>query len=176
MKNYFRHKFHKIGVDGGQYPSLFEILSEENDFNLKRTLIVEQEQRKKYLKKDLLAPINYIASNNYITFNKRQFKQTKGIPQGLCLSYILSSFYYANLEENALHFLKTPGKDEMNCLMRLTDDYLLMTTNKNNAMLVIEQLQKLSKTNYFKMNMKKHSAKTDFGTNSSATPRPPVAR
>ena len=57
IKTYFRHKFHKIGVDGGQYPSLFDILSEENDFNLKRTLIVEQEQRKKYLKKDLLAPI-----------------------------------------------------------------------------------------------------------------------
>lgn len=43
MKNYFRHKFHKIGVDGGQYPSLYDILSEENDFNLKRTVIVEQE-------------------------------------------------------------------------------------------------------------------------------------
>jgi len=47
--------------------------------------------------------------------------------------------------------------------MRLTDDYLLMTTNKNNAMLVIEQLQKLSKTNYFKMNMKK--LKTSFPLN-----------
>jgi len=81
------------------------------------------------------------------------------------LSYILSSFYYANLEENALHFLKNPetSKNELNCLMRLTDDYLLMTTNKNNAMLVIEQLQKLSKTNYFKMNMKK--LKTSFPLN-----------
>lgn len=47
--------------------------------------------------------------------------------------------------------------------MRLTDDYLLMTTNKNNAMLVIEQLQKLSQTNYFKMNMKK--LKTNFPLN-----------
>lgn len=71
IKNYFRHKFHKIGIDGGQYPSLYEILSEENDFNLKRTIIVEQEQRRKHLKIDLLAPINYIASNNYITFNKK---------------------------------------------------------------------------------------------------------
>ena len=47
--------------------------------------------------------------------------------------------------------------------MRLTDDYLLMTTNKNNAMLVIEQLQKLSNTNYFKMNLKK--LKTSFPLN-----------
>lgn len=164
IKSYFRHKFHKIGVDGGQYPSLWEILSEENDFNLKRTVIVEQESRKKYLKKDLLAPISYICSNNYITFNKKQFKQLKGIPQGLCLSYVLSSFYYANLEENALHFIKKEtNKGELNLLMRLTDDYLLMTSSKNNAMLVIEQLQKLSQTNYFKLNMKK--LKTSFPIN-----------
>jgi hypothetical protein len=71
IKNYFRHKFHKIGIDGGKYPSLFDILSEENDFNLKRTVIVEQEQRKKHLKQDLLNPISYIAQNNYITFNKK---------------------------------------------------------------------------------------------------------
>ena len=47
--------------------------------------------------------------------------------------------------------------------MRLTDDYLLMTTSKNNAMLVIEQLQKLSQSNFFKMNMKK--LKTSFPIN-----------
>jgi len=41
MKQYFRHKFIKIGIDGGQYPSLNDLLSEENDFNLKRTIIVE---------------------------------------------------------------------------------------------------------------------------------------
>ena len=48
LKQYFRHKFHKIGIDGGMYPSLHDILSEENDYNLKKTLIVEQEQRKKF--------------------------------------------------------------------------------------------------------------------------------
>lgn len=99
IKNHFRHKFHKIGIDGGQYPALTEILGQENDYNFKRTLVVEQEHRKKLFKKDLLTPIDYIIQNNYITFNKSQYKQTKGIPQGMCVSYILSSFYYACLEE-----------------------------------------------------------------------------
>ena len=45
------------------------------------------------------AALQYIAKHNYITFNKKQYKSTKGIPQGLCVSYILSSFYYANLED-----------------------------------------------------------------------------
>jgi hypothetical protein len=65
------------------------------------------------------------------------------------VSYILSSFYYANLEENVLGFLRKPATHgsltpELNLLMRLTDDYLLMTTEKNNAMLFIEKLCQLS--------------------------------
>lgn len=141
---------------------MFDILEEENDLNFKRTIIVEQEQRKKHMKNDLLQPLQYIAKNNYITFNKKQFKQVKGIPQGLCVSYILSSFYYANLEDNQLQFLrrevmhKPVAEDsdnavmkeeptvELNCLMRLTDDYLLMTTSKNNAMLFVEKMHNLS--------------------------------
>lgn len=56
-----------------------------------------------------------------------------------------------------------PAKPEINLLMRLTDDYLLMTTEKNNAMLFIEKLYQLSMGNYFKFNMKK--LKTNFVLN-----------
>lgn len=187
IKNHFRYKFQKIGIDGGTYPPLFDILEEENDLNFKRTIIVEQEQRKKHMKNDLLQPLQYIAKNNYITFNKKQFKQSKGIPQGLCVSYILSSFYYANLEDSQLQFLrrevmnkpntemddpenvtmKSTDKEEynveLNCLMRLTDDYLLMTTSKNNAMLFIEKMHNLSTISNFRFNMKK--LKTNFVLN-----------
>lgn len=47
--------------------------------------------------------------------------------------------------------------------MRLTDDYLLMTTSKNNAMLFIEKMHELSKISNFKFNMKK--LKTNFYLN-----------
>ena len=43
IKNHFRYKFQKIGIDGGTYPPLYDILEEENDLNVKRTIIVEQE-------------------------------------------------------------------------------------------------------------------------------------
>jgi hypothetical protein len=52
---------------------------------------------------------------------------------------------------------------ELNCLMRLTDDYLLMTTSKNNAMLFIEKMHNLSQVSNFKFNMKK--LKTNFYLN-----------
>lgn len=41
IKNLFRYKFQKIGIDGGTYPTLFDILEEENDLNFKRTVIAE---------------------------------------------------------------------------------------------------------------------------------------
>jgi hypothetical protein len=47
--------------------------------------------------------------------------------------------------------------------MRLTDDYLLITNNKNNAMLFIEKMHDLSKVSNFKFNMKK--LKTNFVLN-----------
>lgn len=47
--------------------------------------------------------------------------------------------------------------------MRLTDDYLLMTTSKNNAMLFIEKMYKLSQVSNFKFNMRK--LKTNFVLN-----------
>jgi len=52
---------------------------------------------------------------------------------------------------------------ELNCLMRLTDDYLLMTTNKNNAMLFVERMQDLANKSSFKFNQKK--LKTNFYLN-----------
>ena len=38
------------------------------------------------------------------------------------------------------NFLKVQCRFELNCIMRLTDDYLLMTSSKANAMLFIERL------------------------------------
>ena len=52
---------------------------------------------------------------------------------------------------------------ELNCLMRLTDDYLLMTTSKANAMLFIEKMYKLSQVSNFKFNMRK--LRTNFQLN-----------
>ena len=63
----------------------------------------------------------------------------------MCVSYILSSFYYASLETKKLEFIKPEklnpdGTKELNCVMRLTDDYLLMSTSKNTAMKFITEL------------------------------------
>jgi len=59
------------------------------------------------------------------------------------VSSILSSFYYASLEENTLGYLRKESLDpidpNISLLMRLTDDYLLITTKENNAIQFIEK-------------------------------------
>jgi hypothetical protein len=48
LKSYFRYKWQQMSVDGGLYPTLYDILQEEfNDLNIKRTIIVENELRQK---------------------------------------------------------------------------------------------------------------------------------
>ena len=71
IKNHFRHKFHRLCVEGGEFPSLMEVVGAENDFNLRRSLLVEHEARKKLTKSQALNPLEYIIQNNYITFNKK---------------------------------------------------------------------------------------------------------
>jgi len=72
----------------------------------------------------------------------------------MCVSYILSSFYYASLEDQALSFLKQ-SETSLNLVMRLTDDYLLITSQMSNALMFIERLYSVSVENGFRFNTKK---------------------
>lgn len=72
FKTHFRHKYQRLSVDGGLFPSLGEVVTEEdNDYNFKRSLLIECEPRRKIFKHEVLNPIDYIIGNNYITFNKK---------------------------------------------------------------------------------------------------------
>ena len=75
LRQYFRFKWQNLSIDGSLYPTLHEILQEPcNDLNIRRTLIVENEVRQKKHATELLKPIYEITQNNYVTFNKKQYK------------------------------------------------------------------------------------------------------
>ncbi len=81
--------------------------------------------------------------------------QKRGIPQGLNISAIISSFYYATLEEQYLSFLRHIIPGEASLLLRLTDDYLFVTTKMEKAFIAIQRLVKCAKDNNFEINEKK---------------------
>lgn len=66
---------------------------------------------------------------NVVKIGKKFFRQKEGIPQGSVLSTLLCSFFYADLERECLGFLD----DQSGVLLRLVDDFLLITVDKGQA-------------------------------------------
>ncbi|KAG5956075.1 hypothetical protein E4U58_006763 [Claviceps cyperi] len=75
-------------------------------------------------------------TRNLVTFGKKYYRQKRGIPQGSVLSSFLCNYFYADLERTHLEFLSGPD-----CLlMRLTDDFLLITLDKSKAVKFVETM------------------------------------
>jgi len=73
---------------------------------------------------------------NIVKIGKRFYRQKDGIPQGSVLSTLLCSFFYANMEERCLGYTKA----EDSLLLRLIDDFLLITTDKAKAERFLRQM------------------------------------
>ncbi|PQE12601.1 Telomerase reverse transcriptase protein [Rutstroemia sp. NJR-2017a BBW] len=73
-------------------------------------------------------------SRNMVQIGKRFYRQKEGIPQGSVVSSLLCNYFYADLESKHLSFLQ-PSES---LLLRLIDDFLLITTNPMHAKRFLE--------------------------------------
>lgn len=135
----------------------------------RKAILCDLVQRKIVCKNQILKHLSYICEKHLVLviiidfihklidfqYENKFYIQKRGIPQGLNISAILSSFYYASLEEKYLQFLREDTPGEANLLMRLTDDYLFVTTNREKANRVIESLLRCAKDNNFEINEEK---------------------
>lgn len=72
---------------------------------------------------------------NLVRIGKKYYRQRRGVPQGSVLSTTFCNYLYADLEHAHLSFLNKPdahGNDET-LLLRLIDDFLLITTSRPKA-------------------------------------------
>ena len=60
---------------------------------------------------------------------KKFYRQKVGIPQGSVVSTVLCNMFYAHLEKKKLPFLQ----DVDGLLLRLIDDFLFITMNRDHA-------------------------------------------
>lgn len=91
----------------------------------KDSVLVDTLAQNEYHTEDLLDLLDEHVRNNLVRIGKKYFRQRSGIPQGSMLSSILCNFFYAELERDILAFLRT----DQALLLRLIDDFLLITSN-----------------------------------------------
>ncbi|OTA01948.1 hypothetical protein A9Z42_0022830 [Trichoderma parareesei] len=84
----------------------------------------------------LLALLSEHVGRNIVKIGKKYYRQKKGIPQGSILSTFLCNYFYADLEAQHLSFLNEPDS----LLMRLVDDFLLITLDKDKAIRFVETM------------------------------------
>ncbi|KAK6206005.1 Telomerase reverse transcriptase [Pestalotiopsis sp. IQ-011] len=110
----------------------------ESDLALKKnnTVFIEDVFKKDF---DTSSILNLVASHiqqNLVKIGKKFFRQKEGIPQGSILSSTLCNYFYADLEMHVLKFLDSPD-----CLLlRLIDDFLLVTTERTKASRFVEAM------------------------------------
>ncbi|KAJ5952017.1 uncharacterized protein N7479_010430 [Penicillium vulpinum] len=98
------------------------------------TVFVDNKAPKEYDADSLLHILDEHVRNNLVKIGEKYFRQRNGIPQGSVLSSILCNFFYAELERKVLNFIRP----EDSLLLRLVDDFLLITPNAAVAMQFLE--------------------------------------
>ncbi|KAI9655689.1 MAG: hypothetical protein M1831_004841 [Alyxoria varia] len=81
-----------------------------------------------------LGLLNEHILRNIVKIGKKYYRQKRGVPQGSILSTILCNFCYAAFEEEKLGFLSVGDS----LLLRLIDDFLLITPDRQVAKRFIE--------------------------------------
>ncbi|KAL8770748.1 MAG: hypothetical protein Q9209_003615 [Squamulea sp. 1 TL-2023] len=111
------------------FRSFDEVVEETLASEKKNTVFVDNVIRTAYKKLKLLDLLKDHVERNIVKIGKKFFRQKEGIPQGSVLSSLLCNCFYAKLESEHLPFVK----QESGLLLRLIDDFLFITTHKEDA-------------------------------------------
>jgi telomerase reverse transcriptase len=134
------HTTAKANNDTRTFP---ERLEESLAARKKHTVFVESAVQKAHDTRDLLALTAAHIERNLVRIGKKYYRQKAGIPQGSVLSSTLCNYFYADLERTQLSFLQHGEGEEEDCLLlRLIDDFLLITTDRGKARRFVEVMHR----------------------------------
>lgn len=133
-------KFITKARDVTDFTSLLERVSEGAGATRKHTVFVDTAGQKKHNAQTLLDLLAEHVRMNLVKIGKKYYRQKNGIPQGSVLSSLLCNFFYGDLENEVLSFLRQsdPSDPHESLLLRLIDDFLLITTDRNRATRFLE--------------------------------------
>jgi Telomerase ribonucleoprotein complex - RNA binding domain./Reverse transcriptase (RNA-dependent DNA polymerase). len=118
--------------------------AEEIVKDCKKSVSVEMAQCKVVDRCYLLEKISEHLSRNLLVlkdaFSPQLLLQTSGIPQGSILSSLLCNFYYGHIEKQLLADVFHNVSDKHHLLIRIIDDFFLITTCKNTLKRFIDKM------------------------------------
>lgn len=134
---------------------------------LNNTVYMESSEKEFFSKEELLAKIEAICKKIIIRHNNKVYNLNRGLPQGLSISAVLSSFYYHCLEQIYVgEFIKNlESNGELFMVMRLTDDYFILSEKQENIITFLEKMTLCAKENNFAFNTSKFTSNFDFEFN-----------
>lgn len=127
-------RWHATALDERDTSAFKERLEGSLGNKKKNTVFVDSAAMKSHSAGALLQLLVEHVTENLVKVGKKYYRQKMGIPQGSVLSSFLCNYFYADLEIQHLSFLDTPD-----CLLlRLIDDFLLITLDKSKAVQFVE--------------------------------------
>jgi telomerase reverse transcriptase len=122
-------KWLALAKDSADFRNFDEVLESELAVGRKNTIFVENVVSQFRGKDKLLSLLAEHIERNMVRIGKKFYRQKEGIPQGSVLSSLLCNYFYADLEARHLQFLQSGNS----LLLRLIDDFLLITTDRRHA-------------------------------------------
>ena len=122
-------KFISTARAATEFPSFEEVVDTEFVKAKRNTVFVDSIIQSVQRSSKLVNLLEDHIERNVIKIGKKFYRQKEGIPQGSVLSSLLCSYFYAELERECLGYLS----QNESLLLRLIDDFLLITTNKHHA-------------------------------------------
>lgn len=130
-------RWHTSARAGGDKSTFLQLIARGVIPSKKNAVYVDSVFRKSHSTDELLALIGSHIQENLVKIGKKYYRQKSGIPQGSVISSMLCNYFYADLEKKELQFLQV----EDCLLLRLIDDFLLITTDKNTATEFVRVMQ-----------------------------------
>lgn len=131
-------RWHAIALGHAKSSVFSDRLETDLGKKKKNTVFVDSAVRKTHSSASLLYLLAQHVTQNLVKVGKKYYRQKTGIPQGSVLSSFLCNYFYADLEIHHLGFLGGPE-----CLLlRLIDDFLLVTLDKSKAVRFVETMHR----------------------------------
>jgi hypothetical protein len=142
MQNLFKMKYKKLAISESQSPFFTDLSFRPYSINVLTA-------RSTFATEEKLRMVSRVLQGNVIKFNRQFFKGLKGVPQGLPCSPLLSNLYYSNIEEKLVPELKKKYENELLLVVRLHDDYLILSNSPEIIKDTFDQMENLAHSHNF---------------------------